>query len=216
MPVVAVTGGIAAGKSVVCKTLERLGAHVIDADVLSRMAVEPGMPALSQIEATFGSEVITSDGSLDRGALGAKIFGDASARAALNAIVHPEVRRLYDEAVRSVLLREPDRIVVYDIPLLAEARSTEEFALVVVVDAPAVLRKERLQRLRGLSEDEADTRINAQATDEERREFADVIIDASGSEGETIRQAEELYEALVALWPDRLSEVNSYLHPQNS
>lgn len=216
MPVVAVTGGIAAGKSVVCSTLAQLGAHVIDADSLARAAVVPGAPALEKIVETFGSEVTNTDGSLDRAALGAGIFDDAHARAQLNAIVHPEVRRLYEKEVAEVLSRDPNRIIVYDIPLLAEARSTEEFDLVVVVDAPAEVRMERLQRLRGLSSEEAQSRIGAQASDEERRALADVIIDSSGTEEGTIRQAERLYTALAAHWPDRLSEVNSALTDENS
>lgn len=216
MPVVAVTGGIAAGKSVVCSTLAQLGAHVIDADSLARAAVVPGAPALEKIVETFGSEVTNTDGSLDRAALGARIFDDAHARAQLNAIVHPEVRRLYEKEVAEVLSRDPNRIIVYDIPLLAEARSTEEFDLVVVVDAPAEVRMERLQRLRGLSSEEAQSRIGAQASDEERRALADVIIDASGTEEGTIRQADRLYTVLAAHWPDRLSEVNSALTDENS
>lgn len=207
MPVIAVTGGIAAGKSVVARAMASRGAVVIDADQLARQAVAPGTPGLQAIAGRFGHGVITPSGELDRGALGAIVFRDPQGLADLNAIVHPEVRRLYDRAVAEATAADPRAIVVYDIPLLAEARSSEEFALVVVVDAPADVRAQRLVEARGLSPDEATARIASQATDRDRLALADVVIDASGDEAGTVRQAMALYDELEKRWPDRLAGI---------
>lgn len=204
MPVIAVTGGIGAGKSVVARALGGRGARVIDADQLARHAVAPGTPGLGAITRRFGAGVLTETGELDRAALGAVVFGDPQGLADLNAIVHPEVRRLYDAAVSEITGNEPDAVIVYDIPLLAEARSSEEFALVVVVDAPASVRAERLVGSRGLSAEEAHARIASQANDRDRLALADVVIDASGDEASTLRQATALSEELERRWPDRL------------
>lgn len=206
VPVIAVTGGIAAGKSLVCDTLARRGVAVIDADDLARQAVEPG-PVLDSIAAHFGQDIVGADGTLDRQALGARVFGDPVAREALNSLVHPEVKRLYAKAVAELQSRAEPPIIVYAIPLLAEARSPEEFDLIVVVHAPAAIRIQRLQRHRGMSEEEARSRVEAQASDEDRLKIADVVIDSSRSEEETLRQAEQLYDVLHATWPDRLHEV---------
>jgi dephospho-CoA kinase len=206
MAVVAITGGIAAGKSLVASTLRELGAIVIDADQLAREAVAPGSKALREIATRFPG-VITDSGDLDRSALGALVFSDTVARSDLNHIVHPEVRRLYDERIAKVQSEHPQSVVVYDIPLLAEARSSEEFDAVVVVHAPAAVRVARLVERRGFSEAEATKRVSAQASDEARLELADVVIDASLSEAETVRQSRLLFEALVSLWPDRLAEL---------
>jgi len=207
MAVLAVTGGIAAGKTLVCSTLRSLGAVVIDADVLAREAVAPGTQALAQIAERFGSDLVLDDGSLDRKELGSRVFGDAGALGDLNAIVHPEVRRLYSTAVQSAGLQNPNSVVVYDVPLLAEARSTEEFDAVVVVHAPAELRIRRLVELRGFSQQDAEARVNSQASDDERLALATVVIDSSVSEEETKRQSRELFHAAVALWPNRLGEL---------
>jgi dephospho-CoA kinase len=207
MPVVAITGGIAAGKSVVARAMASRGAVVIDADQLARQAVAPGTPGLQAIAGRFGHGVLTPAGELDRGALGAIVFRDPQGLADLNAIVHPEVRRLYDRAVAEATAADPRAIVVYDIPLLAEARSSEEFAVVVVVDAPADVRAKRLVEARGLSPEEATARITSQATDRDRLALADVVIDASGDEAGTVRQAMALYDELEKRWPDRLEGI---------
>lgn len=198
MDVIGLTGGIAAGKSAVAARLRELGAVVIDADALAREVVEPGTPGLAAIAARFGSEVLDADGALDRARLGAIVFGDDVARADLNAIVHPEVRRRYDELVAEAFARDPDAIVVYDVPLLAEARAASDFGLVIVVDAPADVRLERLVALRGMDREQARARIAAQISDEERRAMADVVIDSSGTIAHTMEQVDALWERLVA------------------
>jgi dephospho-CoA kinase len=215
MPVIAVTGGVAAGKSSVTGLFGKRGATVIDADVLARQAVEPGTPALEKIVTRFGSAVLEADGSLNRPALGSLVFSDQSAREALNAIVHPEVRKLYDRAVEKAS-SDPGQIIFYDVPLLQEARSTEEFDLVIVVDAPAPVRAKRLQDFRGFSEQEASNRIGSQATDEQRLALADVVLDSSGTLDETLARASTLYELISQCWPDRLTDVPALYQAQSS
>jgi dephospho-CoA kinase len=207
MTIVALTGGVAAGKSTVTEVLSSLGAHIIDADVLARKAVEPGTPAFEQIVARFGPVVVDESGGLDRSALGDIVFRDPQAREALNAIVHPGVKDLYDQALADAL-HNPGRVTVYAVPLLAEARSTSEFDAVIVVDAPAATRVTRLREHRGLTEEQARSRVDAQVSDDERVALADSVVDASGDLAQTQRAARELYEELVSLWPDHLSELS--------
>ncbi len=198
MDVIGLTGGIAAGKSLVADRLAALGATIIDADVLAREAVEPGSPGLAAVVERFGTAIVRADGSLDRAALGALIFDDELARRDLNAIVHPEVARLYHERLAAIEAADPGALVVYDVPLLVEARARSEFTLVVVVDAPAAVREERLVTLRGMDRAGARSRIAAQASDAERRALADVIIDAGGTVEHTLEQVDALWERLVA------------------
>ncbi len=198
MDVIALTGGIAAGKSTVAARLAEHGAIVIDADQLAREAVAPGSPGLAAVVERFGAAVLTDDGALDRAALGSIIFGDATERAALNAIVHPEVRRLYRAHVDRIAEADPDAIVIYDVPLLVEARAADEFALVVVAHAPAEVRVDRLVDLRGLDRASALARVQAQASDAERLALADVVIDTSGTLESTIEQVDALWRRLVA------------------
>lgn len=197
MEVIGLTGGIAAGKSTVARRLAEHGAIIIDADALARAAVEPGSPGLASIRARFGDTVIAADGSLDREALGQLVFTDEAARTDLNAIVHPEVARLYREQLADIERTQPDAVVVYDVPLLVEARSTDEFALVVVVHAPSDVRLERLVALRGVDRASAQRRIDAQATDDERLAVADVVIDTSGTRESTEQQTDALWRQLV-------------------
>lgn len=198
MDVIALTGGIAAGKSTVAARLAEHGAIIIDADQLAREAVAPGSPGLATVVDRFGAAVLTDTGELDRAALGSIIFGDATERAALNAIVHPEVRRLYRAHVDRIAEVAPDAIVVYDVPLLVEARAAEEFTLVVVAHAPAEVRVDRLVALRGLDRASAQARVQAQASDAERLALADVVIDTSGTLESTIEQVDALWRRLVA------------------
>lgn len=198
MDVIGLTGGIAAGKSTVAARLAEHGAVVIDADRLAREAVAPGSPGLAAVVERFGPRVLDAEGELDRAALGAIIFGDPEDRAALNAIVHPEVRRLFHERVQEVAAAAPDAVVVYDVPLLVESRAAEEFSLIVVVHAPADLRVERLVALRGMDPASARDRVAAQASDDERLAVADVVIDTSGTLESTIEQVDALWQRLVA------------------
>lgn len=202
MQLIALTGGIAAGKSTVGRRLAELGAFRIDADQLARDVVEPGTPGLRAIRDRFGAEVIRADGALDRSALGARVFGDAEALADLNAIVHPAVRELAEQRIAEATVQDPDAIVVYEIPLLVEtggrAASAVPWDLVVVADAPAELRADRLVALRGMDRAEAERRIGSQASDADRRAIADVLIDTSGTEQETLDRVDALWGRLTA------------------
>jgi dephospho-CoA kinase len=190
--VIALTGGIAAGKSTVARRFVEHGAVVIDADRLAREAVEPGTPGLAAIAERFGPGVIDADGRLDRPALGAIVFADETARLDLNGITHPAVAALLKERLAETAQADPDAIVVYDVPLLAESGGRRDglFRFVVVVEAPAEVRVQRLIELRGMAADEAARRVAAQASDEERRALADVVIDTSGSLDETAQQTD--------------------------
>ena len=200
MYLIGLTGGIASGKSVVAARLAERGAVVVDADKLAREVVEPGTPALAAIADRFGADVISADGSLNRPALGAIIFTDPEARLALNAITHPAVWKRARELFAEAESADPDAVVVYDVPLLAEAAADRPitFDLVVVVDASAETRLKRLVELRGLSEDEARQRINSQASDAERLALADVVVESDGSLAETLAQADTLYARVRA------------------
>ena len=192
------TGGIASGKSVVAARLAEHGAVVVDADRIAREVVEPGSPALARIAEEFGDEVIASDGSLDRAALGALIFESPEKRAALNAITHPAVGIRSKELFAAAAAADPDAIVVYDVPLLVEAGRVDEFDLIVVVNASTETRLNRMVELRGMTRDEAMHRLNSQATNTERLAVADVVIDSNGTLEQTLEQADALWEKLSA------------------
>lgn len=178
---VALTGGVGSGKSEVARRLAALGAVIIDADVLAREAVVAGSEGLARVAAEFGPHVLTATGELDRPALGRVVFADPSARARLEAIVHPEVRRHAAELEAAAVAADPDAIVVHDIPLLVESRGTDGFGVVVVVDVPAAVQVRRLVAERGMSEDDARARVAAQATREQRLAVADHVVDNTGS-----------------------------------
>jgi dephospho-CoA kinase len=198
MLLVALTGGIASGKSTVAARLREHGAVVVDADQVARDVVAPGEPALARIAEVFGPGVIAADGTLDRAALGAIVFADPEGRATLNAITHPAVLERSRALFAAAAAHDPDAIVVYDIPLLVEAGRHDEFDLVVVVVAHEETRLARMIESRGMTRDEALGRIRSQATDEQRLAIADVVIDADGSLDETLAQADALWENLRA------------------
>jgi dephospho-CoA kinase len=195
---IGLTGGIAAGKSVAAKRLTELGAVVIDADQLARRALEPGSQGLEDVVAEFGPTIVTSDGALDRARLASIVFANRGALDRLDAIVHPVVRRLAAELEAAAATVDPDAVVVHDIPLIVESGQTDTFHLVVVVDAPAVLRVERLVAARGMSRDEAEARVSAQASDAERLEVADVVLDGTGSDSNLRGQVDDLWARLAA------------------
>ncbi|PZF29796.1 dephospho-CoA kinase [Curtobacterium sp. MCPF17_051] len=200
MHIIGLTGGIAAGKSTVSRRWTEHGAVLVDADRLARDAVAPGSPGLAQVAERFGSSVIAADGSLDRPALGSIVFADPAARKDLEAITHPEVWRLAQQAFDAAEAADPDAVVVYDVPLLAEARGSRplRFDAVVVVDAPAAQRIERLVEHRGMPRDEAERRVAAQASDADRLALADHVVDATGTLEQTIRSADEVWARITA------------------
>ena len=190
---VALTGGIGAGKTTVARLLAQRGAILIDSDVLSREVVEPGTPGLEAIVERFGPAVLAADGSLDRQALGTIIFADAQARADLNGIVLPEVRRRRAELIASA----PDgSIVISVIPLLVEGGLQDGFDGVIVVDVPIDTQVDRLKARSDLDDQQARARVNAQASRDERLEVADWVIENSGSYDQLRQQVEVVWDAL--------------------
>ena len=183
-------GGIGSGKSTVSARLAEHGAVVIDYDRLARDAVEPGTPGLAAIAERFGDEVIAADGTLDRNALGAVVFGDDTARADLEAITHPAIFELATALEATVA---DDGVVVHDLPLLVEAGMATLFDLVVVVDVPGYVQVDRLVTLRGMTEAEARARLAAQATREDRAAVADVVLDNTGTIEDLEARVDELW-----------------------
>ncbi|MGN6326232.1 dephospho-CoA kinase [Pseudolysinimonas sp.] len=196
MQLIAVTGGIASGKSAVSARLAEHGAVVVDADRLAREVVEPGTPALARIAEEFGPEFLTPEGVLDRARLGALVFADPEKRRALNAITHPAIGARSHELFAAAAATDPDAVVVYDVPLLVDADRTGEFDRVVAVVAEPAERVRRMVELRGMDRADAERRITAQASDAERVAIADVVIDANGSLEETLAQADALWDRL--------------------
>jgi dephospho-CoA kinase len=193
---VGLTGGIGSGKSTVARLLERRGAVVIDADQLARDAIARGTSGFDEVVRAFGPEIVGDDGDLDRSALATRIFSDPSQKATLEAIVHPEVARRFGERVETY--RDTDRVVVYVSPLLVELGLAPAFDVVVIVTASAHLRISRVASDRGLTPDEVRSRMATQATDEQRMEVADVLIDNDGTLAELEPQVERLWGDLVA------------------
>lgn len=187
---IGLTGGIGAGKSTVSRTFADCGGIIVDGDVISREVVQPGTEGLAALVDEFGRDILLPDGALNRPALAARAFVDEHQRGKLNAIVHPLVARRRAEIVAAVT---EDEVIVEDIPLLVESGMAPLFPLVVVVHADAGVRLDRLLRLRGMTEADAHARIAAQATDEQRRTVADVWLDNSGTEGELIERARDLW-----------------------
>ncbi|MEV0252411.1 dephospho-CoA kinase [Nocardia sp. NPDC050712] len=191
---IGLTGGMGAGKSTVARILAERGAVLIDSDVLAREVVAPGTPGLAALVAAFGNEILAADGSLDRPALAARAFADDESRATLNSITHPLVGKRTGELIAAA---PADAIIVQDIPLLVENGLAPLMNLVVIVDVAAATRIRRLVEFRGVEESDARARIAAQATDEQRRVVADVLLDNNGAAG-------EIDAAVHRLWEQRL------------
>lgn len=195
MLLIGLTGNIASGKSEVARMLGEHGATVIDADVLSREAVEPDTQALKDIVKRWGKDILNPDGSLDRKALRRIVFADQNELDALNRIVHPGVTRLRDREIARARERG-DAIVVCVIPLLFERNLVEEYDAIVLVDAPRPVRLERLVATRGLDETEAMNMIAAQMPAELKRARADYCIDNDGSIEDLERDVDALWSSL--------------------
>lgn len=210
---VALTGGIASGKSFVADELARLGAVIVDSDVLARRVVEPGTPGLASVIGRFGEEVILPDGSLDRQRLGQIIFSDDAAREALNAIIHPRVRELANRIQESA---PPGSVVVQVIPLLVETGLDRYFDTIVVVDVPEREQIDRLIARNALTRDQALARIRAQAPRSQRAAAATHVIDNAGTREQTLEQVGRLWRELTtvrAAAPDDLSSGPKPPHP---
>jgi dephospho-CoA kinase len=194
---VALTGNIAAGKSTVAELFRAWGATVIDADRLAREAQAPGTPVLRAIADRFGQDLIGPGGALDRATLRRRVMGDPAALADLNRIVHPDVLRRR-AALEAESRRRGDRIVVSDIPLLFEAADPAAFDAVVLVDAPERVRRARLLAGRGLSTEDADRMLAAQAPSGPKRERSTFVIDNDGDRATLEARAREVWARLLA------------------
>ena len=191
MRVIGLTGGIGCGKSLAAQYFAELGALVIDADQLARAAIERGTDGFDEVVALFGDSIL-KDGNIDRRALGELIFRDPAAKKQLESIIHPFVRREFEEAVASL---KGEQVLVYEIPLLVETGAHERFDVVITVESEMENRVARL-RGRGMHISEIEGRIAAQATREQRIEVADFLIENDGSEDELLRQVENIWDSL--------------------
>lgn len=191
---VGLTGGVASGKSTVAAILRDLGAVVVDADLLARAAVAPGSEGLAEVVEEFGAHLLTVDGELDRPAVAALVFADDEARRRLEAIVHPRVRalgrRLEAEAGEAPM-------VVHDIPLLAETGQAGAFDAVVVVDVPVETQVRRMVEQRGMTPEDAEARVRAQAGREQRLAVATHVVENTGTFEDLRDRVTEVFEELV-------------------
>lgn len=192
---VGLTGGVGSGKSTVADMLRELGAVVIDADELAREVVAPGTSGLAAVTEEFGASVLTPQGALDREALGALVFADPDARRRLEAIVHPRVRR---RAAELEAAAGPGAVVVHDIPLLVETGQAADFEAVLVVDVPVETQVTRTMAERGWSREEAEARVAAQATREQRNAAATHLIDNTGTREDLRDRVAQVFAALTS------------------
>ena len=192
---VGLTGGIASGKSAVSAILAEFGAVVVDADLLAREEVAAGTPGLREIVDAFGPDVLTETGELDRPKVGALVFADEDARRRLEAIIHPRVRARGAELEAQA---GPEALVVHDIPLLAETGQADAFDAVLVVDVPVEVQLDRMVTQRGMSREEAEARVKAQASREQRRAVAMYVLDNTGTLEDLRARVTEVFEELVS------------------
>jgi dephospho-CoA kinase len=205
---VGLTGSIAVGKSYVSGVLVELGCRVVDADVLARRVVEPGTEGLRRIVQALGGWVLKPDGTLDRAAVGAVIFGDEAQRELVNSLLHPLIIAEQDEVLRRWEREEPRGVGVVDAALLIESGGHGRFDKLVVVHCRPEVQLERLMRRNGYSREEAAARVAAQMPQEEKLRHADFKIDTSGGFEETRRRTEEVYAALRGLADESRREEN--------
>jgi dephospho-CoA kinase len=192
MLVVALTGGIGSGKSTAAQNFAELGALVIDADQLARMAIERGTDGFADVLLRFGDEVILN-GDIDRKKLAEIVFSDEKARKDLESIIHPRVQALFAQAVADL---ELDDILIYEIPLLVETGAAEKFDYVLTVESDIELRKARLLK-KGLYISQIEKRMASQASEEARTAIADAVIRNDGDEDSLLRQVENLWESVL-------------------
>lgn len=189
---IGLTGGIGSGKSSFAIGMENAGAVVISADDVAREVVLPGSVGLTEVKEAFGTRILSSDGSLDRAALGELVFGDPEARVRLERIIHP---RIGHETMSRVVAAPANSVIVYDVPLLVENQMEKQFDIVIVVSAPLEKRLVRLEH-RGISRSEALGRIKVQANDTERRAIANIWVENGGTQA----NLQELVSVMVSEW----------------
>lgn len=196
---VGLTGSIGVGKSFVAGVLRDLGCHVVDADVTAREVVTPGAPGLEAVVAGFGSSVLRDDGSLDRPKLGSIVFPDKEKRDLLNSILHPYIIARQDELMHEWEAEDPFGIGVIDAALMIESGGYKRFDKLVVVHCRPEVQLERLRKRDNLSTTEAQQRISAQMSQEEKTKYADYLIDTSDGFEATRQRTEEVFLELREL-----------------
>ena len=214
MLLVGLTGGIGAGKSTVSALLAERGAVIVDADQIARDLQAPGSPVLDQMAERFGTHIIRDDGSLDRAAVAAVVFGESDAAKAalkdLNGIVHPAMQ---SEILRQIAAQaDTDRVVVLDFPLLGE-NPRDDVAATIVVDIAPEIAVAWLVEFRGMDEDDARNRIASQISREERLSRADFVVDNSGDQAALRREVDELWRKLMQLRGNGYRAVRDWLLP---
>ncbi|OFL71069.1 dephospho-CoA kinase [Corynebacterium sp. HMSC063G05] len=190
---VGLTGGMGSGKSTVARRFAELGAVIIDADQIARDVVEPGEPALAELAEAFGGGILLDDGSLNRGELAKRAFVSAEKTELLNSITHPRIEQRTEEQFNAA----GDAIIVFDSPLLIEMGQSEAQDLVVVVHTPVEVRLDRLVESRGVDREDAKQRIAKQISDDKRLQFADVVLENSGTEEDLVRQVDRIWERII-------------------
>ncbi len=195
MIVIGLTGGIASGKSSVASMLRALGAHIVDADQLAREVVEPGQPALAEIADRFGQDMLDADGRLDRKRMAERVFSDAKARAALNAIIHPQIA-IASRAALAGLREAGHSLAIYEAALLVENQVHRGLDGLIVVSAPDEVQVERLCRRDGIDEPAARARLAAQLPLADKVAEADWVVDNGGSVEQTRAQVEKVWREL--------------------
>ena len=192
MRVIALTGGIGSGKSLAAEYFADLGALVIDADQLARAAIERGSSGFDEVVSIFGDSIL-KNGDIDRRALGELIFRNPELKNKLEGIIHPWIRKEFEEAVASL---KADEVLVYEIPLLFETQAQDRFDVVITIEAPMESRISRL-RAKGLHISEIESRIASQATREQRESVADFLIENDGNEDDLLRKVENIWDELA-------------------
>jgi dephospho-CoA kinase len=196
---VGLTGSIAVGKSFVLSILKELGCHVIDADEVARDVVRPGTAGLKTATATFGESILNQDGTLNRVRLGAIVFADEQKRKQLNSILHPFIIAAQDEQLRSLEAQDPKGIAIVDAALMIESSGYKRFDKLIVVHCQPEIQLQRLMKRDQLSLEDAERRIDSQMPQEEKKKFADFLVDASGSFAATRAQVESVFRQLKQL-----------------
>jgi dephospho-CoA kinase len=194
---VGLTGSIAVGKSFVLSVLRELGCATFDADKIAHSVMEQGRPAYEDIVREFGREVLSEDGTIDRAKLGAIVFADDARRKRLNEIVHPRVIEEQDRLLRDVEKTTPRSIVVIDAALIIESGGYKRFDKLIVAFCDREIQIERLMRRNGITRQDAERRIAAQMSSDEKRRYADYEIDTSGSFDQTRQTVTEVFDQLV-------------------
>ena len=196
---VGLTGSIAVGKSFVLGVLAELGCHVLDADATAREVAAPGTPGMKAVVDAFGDDIVDSDGTLDRAKLGAIVFADETKRLQLNSILHPFIIRAQDEQMRQWENEDPQGIAVVDAALMIESGGYRRFDKLVVVHCRPEVQLKRLMSRDSISREDAERKIAAQMSQEEKKSHADFLIDSSEGFAETRQQTESLFQKLGAL-----------------